>query len=353
MTRSEYLQALDRALRPFALRKEREEILRYYAEYFDEAGPEGEAEIIAQLGDPKALARASMADRAPGDEPSRGLARLRELPVLGKLMRLPGRTWLAVLLAVLLVGGTTAGAAWYLWLGMETYTKPFTLYDPVFDAVQIDMPCANVELLTGRAYAVSVSWNEKVDYEVRCGVRDGVLRVESTVPAPVMPADEFDCVVRITVPGATVLKEIQADLDVGSVKIGAQTMVNLLTLERMGISTGNGEVLLSYVDVTEELSVYTGRGNILYRGFLGKTTALEASMGDVEIHTQCPLRAIDYDLRVDDPGSFSEIRVGGLKKKGFQAKTDRDRGTLVDLTAVSGGGKIRLEEYDLRVTFAP
>ena len=57
MTSREYLQALGDALSTLVPDRERSEIIRYYEEYFEEAGPEREAELIGELGDPGELAR--------------------------------------------------------------------------------------------------------------------------------------------------------------------------------------------------------------------------------------------------------------------------------------------------------
>ena len=56
MTRNEYLGALRQELRSLPL-QEQEEALRYYEEYFDDAGPENEQQVIAELGSPRELAR--------------------------------------------------------------------------------------------------------------------------------------------------------------------------------------------------------------------------------------------------------------------------------------------------------
>ena len=52
MTRNEYLGALRQELRSLPL-QEQEEALRYYEEYFDDAGPENEQKVIAELGSPR------------------------------------------------------------------------------------------------------------------------------------------------------------------------------------------------------------------------------------------------------------------------------------------------------------
>ena len=74
MTRNEYLGALRQELRSLPL-QEQEEALRYYEEYFDDAGPENEQQVIAELGSPRELARNIVENsvfsltRAPQPEP--------------------------------------------------------------------------------------------------------------------------------------------------------------------------------------------------------------------------------------------------------------------------------------------
>lgn len=55
MTKQEFLQRLSRLLADVT-REEREEALRYYEEYFDEAGPEQEQAVLAELGSPEKVA---------------------------------------------------------------------------------------------------------------------------------------------------------------------------------------------------------------------------------------------------------------------------------------------------------
>lgn len=55
MTKQEFLQRLNRLLADVT-QEEREEALRYYEEYFDEAGPEQEQAVLAELGSPEKVA---------------------------------------------------------------------------------------------------------------------------------------------------------------------------------------------------------------------------------------------------------------------------------------------------------
>ena len=59
MTRTEYLAELEKYLKKLP-RKDYEETMDYFTEYFDEVGPEGEAAAIADLGSPKEAAHEIM-----------------------------------------------------------------------------------------------------------------------------------------------------------------------------------------------------------------------------------------------------------------------------------------------------
>ena len=59
MTRTEYLAELEKYLKKLP-RKDYEEAMDYFTEYFDEVGPEGEAAAIAELGSPKEAAHEIM-----------------------------------------------------------------------------------------------------------------------------------------------------------------------------------------------------------------------------------------------------------------------------------------------------
>lgn len=54
MTRKEFMDILKDNLRGMS-QEEKNDIIEYYEEYFEEAGPEKEAEVIAELGSPRNL----------------------------------------------------------------------------------------------------------------------------------------------------------------------------------------------------------------------------------------------------------------------------------------------------------
>lgn len=63
MTKNEYMKELENALRRLP-KEEREEALSYYREYFEDAGPEKEVEVLEELGDPKVAASQILKDVA-------------------------------------------------------------------------------------------------------------------------------------------------------------------------------------------------------------------------------------------------------------------------------------------------
>ena len=71
MTRDEYLAQLRALLTGRTPPDELERILTYYTEYFDEAGPQGEAGVMEELGSPAELVSRIMGARRVRDVPAR------------------------------------------------------------------------------------------------------------------------------------------------------------------------------------------------------------------------------------------------------------------------------------------
>ena len=63
MTKEQYLFLLRAELDGFFSEEELEDILRYYSEYFEEAGPEQERDIMLELGSPQRLAEKILEQR--------------------------------------------------------------------------------------------------------------------------------------------------------------------------------------------------------------------------------------------------------------------------------------------------
>ena len=68
MTRDEYLAQLRALLTGRTPPEELERILAYYTDYFNEAGPEGEARVIQELGTPAELVGRILGAGRVGDD---------------------------------------------------------------------------------------------------------------------------------------------------------------------------------------------------------------------------------------------------------------------------------------------
>lgn len=66
MTRTAFLAALEQLLAPLP-KAERKDALSYYEDYLDAAGPEKEAQAIAELGTPEEVAHKILEEQAPAD----------------------------------------------------------------------------------------------------------------------------------------------------------------------------------------------------------------------------------------------------------------------------------------------
>lgn len=125
MTRSEFMRELRERLSRLS-RDDREAALSYYEEYFDEAGPDREAEVIRELGSPAALASRILADHAVKEareaplNPRKGISALwfLLLAIIAAPLALPAIfAIIGVIIAVVVVAAVITVAAVALVIG--------------------------------------------------------------------------------------------------------------------------------------------------------------------------------------------------------------------------------------------
>lgn len=98
MSKEEYLQSLQKNLIRMST-EEKEDAVRYYREYFDEAGPENEQKVIDELGSPVMLARKLSAECAVREENTHTGSNI--LTIILAICSFPVWFPLAIILAVL------------------------------------------------------------------------------------------------------------------------------------------------------------------------------------------------------------------------------------------------------------
>lgn len=116
MDKETYLRFLRALLMNRVPAEDAEDIVRFYTEYFEEAGPDREKEIMASLGSPEELTAKIMEQRAR--EEAEGI-REPSVPVVNGSFALSGSglpRWLGIIL-VILAGTCIVPALGGMWLG--------------------------------------------------------------------------------------------------------------------------------------------------------------------------------------------------------------------------------------------
>lgn len=390
MDRNEFLSALDRALAGLAPDQERADILRYYEEYFDEAGPEGEAAIIEELGDPEKLAQrlaaeggysapgqageapggAAPAGAAPGPEPRKGRGGLAAAVIVGAVV-------------VILLLAAVAGAAAYGLLrshgevgensAWPQVSSELVSADPgvssaipeqsaavtpatdsgdnwcslsgeTFTKVDVEAGIADVSVSVGEDYSVYLKWDSG-SYSLGYTIRQGELKVTSTRGGHEATVNAW---VTITVPQGAALRELDVTTGVGDVwvedvsatKLDCETGVGAVLLTNVSATeldceTGVGDVFLT--DVTaNEAEARTGTGDVTWEGALCRETELETGMGGINV--TAPGQAADW--RYELSSGAGRVMVDGAD----MGRTARQQsGPSGRLEASSGMGVVTVD----------
>lgn len=362
MTSREYLEALGEALSTLVPDRERSETLRYYEEYFEEAGPEREAELMEELGSPEDLARkiAREGGFSGGPEepaPKRHLNRWK---------------WVAGITAavVLVLAGTFAALSMFNTqlldqandpggaasgslsddtpsdapaLGTETQPGEESQQpsqDPAdpgaaesFVRLDIEIAVGDVTVRTGADWGLTLESSGKdrygEDYLLHHTLEDQELTIWSTPRS--LETDEnssMDGRVVVTVPEGWTLERVDIKNGMGAVELDSLVADEITA--KMGMGFFEGDHLTA-----GELDVYNGMGKIALRGPIAARTELETGMGSVDVDTDSALASCAYDLE----SAMGSIRIDGTTYDTPQQKTEGE----LSLTASSGMGDITVD----------
>lgn len=302
MDKLTYLAELAEGLARWVPERERQDILRYYAEYFEEAGPEREAEVVAELGDPWALScRLAVEGGYVTQEsanswtpPKTRKARPAALAGAGILM-------IVVIVAVAalasrvgrFVGRYVASdrpAEAVAYEEGELSVVEGTGFDwasgaefaEEFDEVEIDIGLGDVSVYAGDQAAVYLVDDEEFNCHFEWKVEDGKLKVydleENKFEFKVRP--ELSASVTVVVPYGTELDQLKIDTGVGDVMVE-----NSLPVEKLAVNTGVGNVWC-YYPVADRIELNSGLGEVdLYTDTeVGERIELNSGTGNVNLY---------------------------------------------------------------------
>lgn len=355
MDKLAYLAELAEGLARWVPERERQDILRYYAEYFEEAGPGREAQVVAELGDPWALScRLAVEggyvtwEQANSWTPPKkkkwpwimaaAVVALIAVPV-ALLCSLAGSVvgrnvaavvagevpveavdngWFGAIEDLLDVCYEEADGSGGFWSMEDGYLEPF-------HEINVDAGIANVTVTGGKDYTLFISSDSTLGgYRLKWEVKNGVLKIRDDGGAGhgnITSWDDFKNIFGIDASAMDVTI---------TVPDGAQ-------IEKLKAKTGLGDVFVSGLEVVGKLEAETGLGDIeCYEVRAHDEVDLESGMGDVSLGVSEAYSGVEFDAKTG-MGTV-EVQVEGYEKDwDYEAKTGM--GTVI-VNGDSRGAKV-------------
>lgn len=389
MDKLTYLAELAEGLARWVPERERQDILRYYAEYFDEAGPDKEGQVVAELGDPWAL---SCRLAVEGGYVTQEKADSWTPP---KKKRWP---WVLIAtvacVAIVAVSVARTAAQFGGWIGrlvssntanvaqVEEGTAFITGDQPggfwsmedgyleAFDEIGVDASIGNVTVTGGEDFTLSISSDATLGgYSLQWEVKDGVLKIRdggSMGHVEINNWDDFKNIfgvnasamdVGITVPEQFMLTKVEIKTDLGDVflsdldvekKLKAETSLGdvecytLRAYDSVELKSGLGDVDCYGLRAQKKAELKTGAGDValgLDELLDGLDIEVKTGAGQIDASLNCPER----DCRYEAKSGLGTVTVDGVAQG---SKATRGGSTPYKLELSSGTGDISLSFQD-------
>ena len=380
MDKITYLAELAEGLARWVPERERQNILRYYAEYFEEAGPEREAEVVAELGDPWALScRLAVEGGFVTQEQASSWTPKKR------------RVWPWVLAGCLVAVVALAGMAFKTLIGfgqmvwrdngvifrggavteVEVAT-PYVSYGPLssdeiaiyeggtgyvfgdsieaFDRIDAEISLGNITVVAGDDYTLSIEQNAVLGgYGLSWEVKGGTLKLKDDGAVEHVMVNDWDDLknlfgvnqramnVTITVPEGAPLDKVSVKTGLGDV-----LMWGVFT-QKMEAETGLGNINCFDCQQVKKLDLETGMGDVvlsLDEPYSGVDIDLESGMGNVEANLGGSERDWEYEIKT----SMGTVTVNGAGRsdRGMEQKGNYP----YKLEAESGMGDVNVYFQD-------
>ena len=347
MDKLTYLAELAEGLARWVPERERQDILRYYAEYFEEAGPEREAQVVQELGDPWALSsRLAVEGGYVSQEganswtPRRTQRKVWPFVVAcvaivaivvsvaaAQVGRFVGRTVEAV------IGSSDAATGVAVTEDEVAIAQPVPSVDPgmvtyfveddtaggfwtmedgyldAFNEVDVDVSIANVTVTSGDDYTLFISSDTTLGgYSLDWEIKNGVLKIKDSGSAGHVQINNWDDFKNIFGVNASAM-----DVTI--------TVPDGEELDTLKVKTGLGDVFLSQLYMEKKLEAETGMGDIeCYEVRAWDEVDLESGMGDVTLSVSEPYSGVEFDAKTG-MGTI-EAQIDCLEKDwDYEAKT--------------------------------
>ena len=378
MDKLTYLAELAEGLARWVPERERQDILRYYAEYFEEAGPEKEGQVVAELGDPWALScrlaveggYVTWEQANSWTPPKRKKWPWILAAAVVALVAIPAALFSSLVGRV--VGGNvasfisgeqtavveqvdkaqfgTATADGIYFEEADKYGAGFwTMEDGYldgFEAIDADVSLGNITVTEGDDFTLFIQQGSDLGgYRVKWEIKNGTLMLKDGGAAShvnITSWDDFKNLfgdrklgvdVGITVPAGTPLTKLEAKTGLGNVFVSGVEVEKKLKAE-----TGMGNVECYEVRAHDEVKLESGMGNVtlaVTEPYSGTEFDAKTGMGTVEAQIDCLEKDWDYEAKT----GMGTVTVNG-DSRGAKAERKSKGGCKLELE--SGMGDINL-----------
>ena len=256
-----YLAQLDRVLARWVPDQERKDIINWYTEYFEDAGPEREQEILRQLGNPEELAKQLAEERGYLSKPKTGPSR-KQVCIAAILVVLLSLPIYAIFHQILRPDYSGAGNAVEYVEVPPDRAIPGQVEDPetaeahqyTYGRIEVNIPFGDIVLDKGEILNVSATLNghpADINYTIdgKYLYVDGYSGIDRE-PTSGQP------VIHVTVPSSWTLPDVFAITYQGNITVMDFEAYNL------DVNTVTGDIRVQEVQVENNLNLYATSGNI-------------------------------------------------------------------------------------------
>lgn len=345
MDKLTYLNALSDALEGKLSDRERDEIIRYYSEYFADAGEGREGEVIAELGSPEALARRLLAEGSYERRGDGGKTRDAEGTTNAKAK---GMLILLFLLFFLFYFGachnwghksdkvgefidkrassmsdTEQDSSSGFWSFQDNSLEAFT-------AMDIDVAVGSVTISSGEDYTLSIDQRGMPEgYEARWEVKRGRLEITSRGSSENINGNAQ---IDITMPYDVQMSDIEIKTLLGNLCVS-----EVWASDEISVETYLGDVECYDVKTSGDIDLSTKMGDITFSLSepLGaeQEVELDTDLGDIEAQLDFYSDQCTYELETKN----GEVEING---ESFDKTVKRHNGTSFVLKAETSMGDI-------------
>lgn len=336
MDKLTYLAELAEGLARWVPERERQDILRYYAEYFEEAGPDREAQVIQELGDPWALScrlavEGGYVTQQQADSWMPPKRKKWPRILTGAALALAVLITIPVMLVASLAGRSVGSNVASFITGEQEYEAQFDTvfedkayvegaeyvegfwtmedgYLEAFSEIDIDAGIANVIVTAGEDYTLFISSGATLGgYSLKWEVEDGVLKIRDSGTAGHVQINSWE--------------DFKNTFGINASAMNVTITVPETSVEKLKVKTGLGDVHVSGLEVLGTLKAETGLGDIeCYEVRAHDEVDLESGMGDVTLAVEEAYSGTKFDLKTG-MGTV-EAQINSLEKDwDYEAKT--------------------------------